>query len=66
MANCVPPVMVRIKGSNSDGKDWVVPTDVNFRMVLVSRLTPTPAPPPAGGLGGRGGCIYQPARALWP
>ena len=35
MANCVPPVTVRIGGANSEGKDWTVPSEVNFRMVLV-------------------------------
>ena len=35
MANCFPPVVVRIKGANSEGKDWVIPNEVNFRMVLV-------------------------------
>ena len=37
MANCMPPVIVRIGGANSVGKDWMIPTEVNFRMVLVSQ-----------------------------
>ena len=38
MANCMPlphAVVVRIRGANSEGKDWMIPTEVNFRMVLV-------------------------------
>lgn len=31
MANSFPPVVVRI-----DGKEWMLPVEVNFRMVLVS------------------------------
>ena len=29
------PVVVRIKGASSEGKDWTVPRDVNFRRMLV-------------------------------
>ena len=39
MASIAPPnpyLVFRIKGNNPDGKDWVVPCDVSFRMVLVS------------------------------
>ena len=38
MANCLPPVVVRISESEaaSEGKDWLVPGEVSFRMVLVS------------------------------
>ena len=32
-------VTVKIKGSNSEGQDWIVPSDVNFRMVLVRTLS---------------------------
>ena len=37
MANCLPPVVVRISESEaaSEGKDWLVPGEVSFRMVLV-------------------------------
>ena len=38
MANCFSAVLVRIKSANSEGKDWMVPAEVNFRMVLVSYL----------------------------
>ena len=31
MANSVPPVVVRI-----DGKEWMLPLEVSFRIVLVS------------------------------
>lgn len=34
--NIMATVTVNIKGKNSEGKDWLVPRDVNFRMVLVS------------------------------
>ena len=38
MANCLPPVVVRISESEAagEGKDWLVPGEVSFRMVLVS------------------------------
>ena len=36
MANSIQPVIVRIKGANSEGKDWMIPSEVSFRMVLVS------------------------------
>ena len=39
MANCISAEVVRIKSANSEGKDWMVPAEVNFRMVLVSFLT---------------------------
>ena len=32
MANSFPPVVVRI-----DGKEWMLPVEVSFRMVLVRR-----------------------------
>lgn len=35
MAVCFSAVVVRIKGANSEGKDWLIPAEVNFRMVLV-------------------------------
>ena len=39
MANCAGPVVVRIRGTsmNSEGllRDWLLPSEVNFRMVLV-------------------------------
>ena len=40
MANCLPPVVVRIKESEGvgEGKDWLVPGEVSFRMVLVSGM----------------------------
>lgn len=44
MANCLPPAIVRIRGFNGEAKDWRVPNEVNFRMVLVSLSTP-PSPP---------------------
>ncbi len=28
-------VVVKIKGVNCEGKDWIIPSDVNFRLVLV-------------------------------
>ncbi len=28
---------IRIKGLNGEAKDWQVPSDVSFRMVLVSK-----------------------------
>lgn len=32
-----PPYLVlRIKSANSEGKDWAIPCDISFRMVLVS------------------------------
>ena len=34
MANS--PVVVRICGFNGESKDWMVPSDITFRMVLVS------------------------------
>lgn len=37
MANCFSAVVVRIKGANSEGKDWLIPAEVNFRMVLVRK-----------------------------
>ena len=37
MANSAPLVIVRIKGANSEGKDWMIPSEVSFRMVLVRR-----------------------------
>lgn len=37
MANSFPAVVVRIKGANSEGKDWLIPGEVSFRMVLVSQ-----------------------------
>ena len=37
MANCFSAVVVRIKGANSEGKDWLIPDEVNFRMVLVRK-----------------------------
>ena len=38
MANCLPPVVVRITESEGagEGKEWLVPGEVSFRMVLVS------------------------------
>ena len=38
MANCFSAVLVRIKSANSEGNDWMVAAEVNFRMVLVSYL----------------------------
>lgn len=34
MANCIPSVIVRIRSVHSEGKDWMVPREANFRMVL--------------------------------
>ena len=39
MANSAPLVIVRIKGANSEGKDWMIPSEVSFRMVLVRKST---------------------------
>ncbi len=31
----IPSVLVRIRGLDGEVKEWRVPSDVNFRMVLV-------------------------------
>ncbi len=31
-------VLVKIRGVNCEGKDWIMPSDVNFRLVLVRTL----------------------------
>ncbi len=39
MANCIPPLILRIKENRfTEGRDWPVPMDVNFRMVLVRNV----------------------------
>lgn len=41
MANCFPSVVLRIKEAphlEGGGRDWSIPPDINFRMVLVSGL----------------------------
>jgi len=37
MAQNQAALVVRIKGFNGEAKDWQVPSDVSFRMVLVSK-----------------------------
>lgn len=38
-------VLVRIRGFNGEAKDWMVPSDINFRMVLVSVYSHCSNPP---------------------
>lgn len=48
MANSLVPVLVRIRGFNGEAKDWLVPSDINFRMVLdvMSQVLPGLSPLP--------------------
>lgn len=48
MANSFPAVVVRIKGANSEGKDWLIPGEVSFRMVLdvIAQVLPGISPLP--------------------
>ena len=37
MASSVNPISIWICGFNGEMKEWMIPSDINFRMVLVSK-----------------------------